>query len=321
MKLLNILSIGLCCLVFSCEKAASPFTEPITDKNAATIYVARFTGKDQQLLTFPFTDEARTFNFNASFGALGVPAEDITVEFAVDKQALDSVNNLRTRAGLTPYLLFPDDAYKINSFNTVIKSGALNSDLLTVNYYSNKFNPTVDYMLPISISKTNGYKIGANKTIFLIAGKLQEIAISKTNWSITANSEELVGEGSSNGKAQFAIDNNINTYWHSKWQGSTDNFPHWLQIDMKENSYVTRIDLSARQNASNGFTKFNIEASKDGNTWTVLGRDLVFDPAKKAYQSYPVEHGYWRYVKIVMTVGNTSTATSTNLGEINIYRY
>ncbi|MCS3554208.1 MULTISPECIES: discoidin domain-containing protein [unclassified Sphingobacterium] len=321
MKFLNILSIGLCFLALSCEKAPSAYTEAITDKNAASIYVARFTGKDQPLVTFPFTDEARSFKFNASFGAVGVPAEDIAVEFAIDQRALDSVNSGRTKAGLTPYEVFPADAYKISNYNTIIKAGELHSDYLSVDYFSSKFDPKKDYMLPISVSMANGYKIGSNKTIFLIASQLQEVAISKTNWSITANSEELVGEGSSNGRAQQAIDNNVNTYWHSKWQGTADKFPHWLQIDMKEESYVTRIDLSARQNTTNGFTKFNIEASKDGTKWTVLGQDLVFDPANKAFQQYPVEHGYWQFIKIVMTVGNTSTAASTNLGEINIYRY
>lgn len=321
MKFLNILSIGVCCLALSCEKAPSPYTEAIADKNAATIYVARFTGKDQSIVTFPFTDEARTFKFNASFGALGLPYEDIAIEFAIDQHALDSVNNSRTKAGLIPYEIFPKDAYKINDYNTIIKAGELHSDYLTLDYFSSKFDPKKDYLLPISISKANGYKIGSNKTIFLIAGQLQEVSISKTDWSITANSEELVGEGASNGRAEQAIDNNVNTFWHSKWQGTPDNFPHWLQIDMKAESYVTRIDLAPRQNTSNGFTKFNLEASKDGTTWTVLGKDLVFDPANRAFQQYPVEHGYWRFIKLVMTVGNTSTATSTNLGEINIYRY
>lgn len=308
-------------LFSACEKLETPYSESLASKDQGKVYIARFTGNTQNLNIFPYQDEARTFEFSTAFGALGLSSNAINIKYAIDDKAFDSLNNLRTKQGLSLYEKFPADAYNISALNATIQPSSLNSNAVKVSYFSKKFNPSVDYLLPISIVNADGYAIGANKTIFIVAPKLEETMASKSKWTISSNSEELVGEGSSNGKATFAIDGNVNSYWHSQWQGTELSFPHWLTIDMKEDVYVTRIDLASRQNYTNGFRKFNIEASNDGANWVTLGTSLVMDPANKAFQSYPVTPGYRRYLKITMTEGYTLSTKSTNLAELNVYRY
>ncbi len=317
---LSMVVAGLA-IMSACSKLDAPYLDLTDSKEGAQVSIARAAGNTLQLTVFPYADEARTLKFGASFGALGLPAQSIPVKFAIDSRALDSLNNIRTTQGLMPYVLFPEDSYTLSSTEAIIPAGQVSSDLVTVSYYSKKFDPLTDYLLPISIVKAGDYKLATNKTIFIVASKLTEKMISKTGWTAEASSEELNGEGASNGRAAQAIDGNVNTFWHSKWQNTELPFPHTLTIDMKSSVYVTRVDLAARQNASNGFRKFNIEGSDDGSSWTSLGVDLMMDPLVKSYQSYPVSPGYRRYLRLTMTTGATATTKSTNLGEISVYGY
>lgn len=320
LKLGSLALLGLSTFV-ACKKSTAPYEELTDSKETAVVTISRFSGNTQNLTVFPYQDEARTLEFSAAFGALGLPANPISVKFQIDDKAFDSLNVQRVKMGLPVYQKFPQDAYQISALNSTIPSGKLNSELIKVSYFSKKLDPAVDYLLPISIVNADSYKIGANKTLFLIAPKLSEILADKIGWTASASSEELIGEGTANGKALFAIDGNTATYWHSKWQSPAPVFPHTLSIDMQKEIYVTRIELFVRQNASTGFTLFNMEASKDGTNWTNLGNDLSSDPLNKAGQSYPVTPGYWRFIKITAVKGASVGTTSTHLAEVNVYRY
>lgn len=323
MKRIIRLSILMTSIIFtcSCKKLETPYTELTESKEGAEVGIVRKTGSTQILPVFPYQDEARTFSFGASFGALGLPANPINVKYAVDMRALDSLNNIRTQQAMAPYQLFPEEAYSLSSKEAVIPAGQTSSNLVTVSYFSKYFDPLIDYLLPICISSADGYKVARNKTIFLVVNKLTEKAAVKTGWTAEASSEELSGEGSTNGRAAQLIDGNVNTYWHSKWQNGELPFPHTVTVDMKSSIFVTRVDLASRQNYTNGFRRFNLEGSADGNNWEMLGSDLVMDPAIKTFQSYPVSHGYRRYLRLTMTEGYTPTSKSTNLAELTVYGY
>ena len=53
--------------------------------------------------------------------------------------------------------------------------------------------------------------------------------LPRDGWSITASSEEIVGEG---GAAANIIDGNEDTIWHTEWAGGEDILPHTLTIVM-----------------------------------------------------------------------------------------
>ncbi len=280
----------------------------------------------QELTIFPFVDAARTFTFNAGFGAVGYSSKDIAIKFEIDNAAFDSINLVRQAAGLPLYLKFPADAYTIDAMEAKIPSGSLTSGKINVNYFSKKFNPLMNYLLPLSIKDASGYTVNPKlKTVFVVVSRLQGKLVPtsvKTTWGITADSEELVGEGS-NGGASKAIDGDIATYWHTPWLVSNPPFPHWLRIDMRQPGFIDRISMAPRQNNSNGFVLFRLEGSLDGTNWSLLGNNLVFDPTKRdgTFQEYPITPISVQYIRITMLQSRVPTERSTHLGEINVFRY
>ena len=138
----------------------------------------------------------------------------------------------------------------------------------------------------------------------------------RTGWTITASSEELSGEGEVNGRAAAVLDGDINTFWHSQWEGAEPPYPHWLLVDMKKPLKVISVDLTARQNNGNGMTKFMLEGSTDGNSWTKLG-EFTFVPATKSSQSYPVSSASpYQFIKLTMLEG---LINSTHLAEFEVF--
>lgn len=323
MKSYNIYqSLGLAAvlLIAACSKKEAPYLTPTDSKANAVVYVVKAGSNSQNLTIFPFTDDARTLNFAASFGAVGLPKSAIPVQFEVDDKAFDSLNVIRQKGGLPLYLKFPDDAYTTSGLTATIPAGGFTSNMITINYFSKKFDPSKDYLLPLSITNANGYTIGTKKSMFLIAPKVQETKASTTGWIATASTEQPSGENT--GKASALIDGDLSTIWHSQYSGGpSSSYPHWLQFDMLNPIYVTKVSIAPRQNNGNGPTLLKIEGSLDGSSFTTLLDNQVFDPTKRdgTYQDYALPAPTnLRYIKVTLLKGKQALAF---LAEIAIYKY
>lgn len=320
------LLFSFACSVFlaGCMKEEA-YNKKTDSDNLAAVFIQQATTFPQELTTFPFIDAARTFTFNAGFGAVGYSSRDINVKFEIDGAAFDSVNRARVADGLPQYLAFPANSFNIDKMETVIRSGELTSGSVTVNYFSKKFDPLLNYLLPISIKEASGYAINPKlKTVFIIVSKLQGKAVTttlKSTWDISASSEELTGEGAVNGRARAAIDGDVNTFWHSNWASTAPPFPHWLSVDMKQLNFVDKIALHPRNNNNNGFTRFKLEGSVDGTTWILFGDNIVFDPTNRTFQEYSITPTELRHIRITALQAASPTNTSTHLGEINVFKY
>ncbi|MNY27085.1 O-GlcNAcase NagJ precursor [compost metagenome] len=155
------------------------------------------------------------------------------------------------------------------------------------------------------------------KTIFIVAPKLEELPATTTGWIATASTEQLTGE--STGLASALLDGNLATIWHSRYSPlPRSSYPHWLNFDMVQPVYVTKVAIAARQNNANGFTKFKLEGTLDGTNWIVLGDNLVFDPALKSFQEYPITKQYLKQIRATLLEGKTDLCF---LAEFTIYRY
>lgn len=319
-KLYNIVGFACTILASACTKNEAPYVALTDSKTNASVYIVKAIGNIQTATVFPFTDTARTMNFAASFGAVGLPKNNIPVQFAVDDKAFDSMNIIRQNGGLNAYLKFPADAYTVSSLSATIPAGQLTSNLITLSYFSKKFDPTKDYLLPVSISNADGYTIGSNKSIFFVANKVQETKAVTTSWIATASSEQPSGENT--GKASALIDGNLTTIWHSQYSGGpTTVYPHWIQFDMVNPIYVTKLSIAPRQNNGNGPTLFKVEGSLDGAAWSTLLDNQVFDPNKRdgTYQDYPLPAPTnMRFLKVTLLQGKQALAF---LAEIAVYRY
>ncbi|HUZ60591.1 MAG TPA: DUF1735 domain-containing protein [Hanamia sp.] len=111
-----------------------------------------------QALLFPGTDDADTAYFRVNYAATNVAPANETVTLGVDTAALDNYNG--SGAGLT-YVLLPDSCYSIPTSATV-EAGQSYSAQVPVIVYPDKINPTINYMLPISIINAGKTNISGN---------------------------------------------------------------------------------------------------------------------------------------------------------------
>ena len=91
----------------------------------------------------------------------------------------------------------------------------------------------------------------------------------KSAWGIHyVDSEETTGEGANNGHAIHAIDNNVNTFWHTQWQNAQPGYPHEIQLDLGSSYDVAGISVLSRHDNPFGKPKeYKISLSSDGTNW------------------------------------------------------
>lgn len=90
---------------------------------------------------------------------------------------------------------------------------------------------------------------------------------SRSGWTVTASSEEAVGEGAApQGRAVAVLDGNVNTFWHSEWYNASPDPPHWLQVDMGKPLPIKGFRFTQRQNNQN-VKNIKVEVSTDGSNW------------------------------------------------------
>ncbi|XCB30795.1 family 20 glycosylhydrolase [Arcanobacterium hippocoleae] len=82
---------------------------------------------------------------------------------------------------------------------------------------------------------------------------------------VAADSEEKSGEPKPNGSKEKAGDGDPNTYWHTRWQGSTPDFPHYIDLQVGgESVNLCGFVYTPRQNNVNGRVKdFKIYAAAE----------------------------------------------------------
>ncbi|RYG41335.1 hypothetical protein EON79_20990, partial [bacterium] len=74
--------------------------------------------------------------------------------------------------------------------------------------------------------------------------------LDRKGWKVAfADSEEIDGE---EGGAEYAIDDQPTTYWHTQWSGSSPKYPHVLVIDLGKSETLKSVRLLPRQVNVNG---------------------------------------------------------------------
>lgn len=305
--------------LFSCNERDTQFEQESTVKADGIITLGGSTKDVTKLAIFPYVD-SRKVSLGVNYGGKGYPGEDIHVKIQFNQKAFDSINAIRVLNGQNIYYKFPDGSYTIDKQEFTIRKGELNSDYGYITYKPNSFDPKKDYLLTYSITDAQGYKINqTGKTTFFVVNQLSESPVSTSKWKATASSEELVGEGTKNGRATSAIDGDITTYWHSQWQGMKPPYPYTLTFDFTEKVFVTKLGLITRQNNLNGFTKFDILITKDGTKWETYKSDLVFNPANIGEQFYPLDQPMdVRGVQLILKEGKN---TVSFLAEFKVYTF
>jgi hypothetical protein len=96
------------------------------------------------------------------------------------------------------------------------------------------------------------------------------VALSRTNWTVTADSEETDDQDA---PATAAIDGDNATFWHTAWEFAPNDvndakLPHSLIVDLKTTQPITGFSYLPRQSGANGrIEDWQFFVSKDGTTW------------------------------------------------------
>ncbi len=88
--------------------------------------------------------------------------------------------------------------------------------------------------------------------------------VPQTNWSLVS-----ISSAESTQPGTYAFDNNINTFWHTKWSGGVAPMPHEIIINLGSTYNVAGFVYVPRQdNAVNGIVReFQLFLSDDGANW------------------------------------------------------
>ncbi len=127
--------------------------------------------------------------------------------------------------------------------------------------------------------------------------------------SIQGVSTEATAQGR---HAQNAIDGNINTNWHSAWNGSDKE--KYITIQLDEPKYLTSLEYFPVQGGNGKIKNAVISVSMDGENWTevVPGTDWAYNMDTKRVD---FEATQAQYIKIV---GKETQAASSSLSFIAV---
>ena|GEM_PF-6881069 len=124
------------------------------------------------------------------------------------------------------------------------------------------------YAKLVATSEQNGnvWSSVAELQIMTTAG----VALSRTNWTVTADSQETDDQTA---PATAAIDGDTATFWHTAWEPAPNDvddapLPHSLIVDLKTTQPITGFTYLPRQSQANGRIKdWQFFVSKDGAAW------------------------------------------------------
>ncbi|EOU1504346.1 discoidin domain-containing protein [Clostridium perfringens] len=185
-----------------------------------------------------------------------------------------------------------------------------------------------------TINKSNGGKVGTfilpldkiGSSTNSFKGSIDEITIKdgahkiadptvipQEQMSATASSEHPnIG---SEGIADFAIDGDESTIWHTKWS-PVEALPQHITLDLGGSYNINKFTYMPRQDALNGsISKYEFQVSTDGENFTkVLEGDWTADHSTKVLKFDPVEA---THVRLVAKAGHGGFASAA---ELNVHQ-
>jgi hypothetical protein len=260
---------------------------------------------------------APTIIYGADYGGYGYPEQDVALTFGVDGAVVDSFNT----ANNTNYTLLPSKSFELSQRSAVIKKGELSTAPFSVTVHTTGDNAPDDlsktYMLPITL-KTASLTINPTLQTYYCLIDIVPSFFDRSAWKIVDfSSQEAVGEGSGNGRAEFALDGNINTYWHTQWKDARPGPPHYITIDMGESKRILGSAVVDRQNVNSGRPEeVELLVSEDGKDWQTAYTGALQNTGdqQKIFFDKPVQG---RYVKF--KVNTIFSSDVTNLAELYLF--
>jgi galactose oxidase len=141
-------------------------------------------------------------------------------------------------------------------------------------------------------------------------------SVPSTDWTVTADSEELVGQ---DGAAANAVDGIPSTIWHTQWREPAPPHPHWIAIDLKTTTAFSGLVYLPRPAGSrNGnIGQYQIHVSNDGASWgSPIAAGTFADDSNQKTVSFTTVTA--RYVRLTALTEAGGRGPWTSAAEISL---
>jgi hypothetical protein len=321
-KNLLLFGVAACTTWLGCKDKLDLPDQPI--ENYTSIYMPQAVNGSTVTATFKITDSLQALTYGANYGGYGYPSADIPVSFSVNKLLVDSFN----LANKTSYPILPDGTYTLSATSSIIPQGKLSTIPLSISFKT-KGTGAMDalktYLLPVGVS-VNKDQVRVNqalRTTFYVVKAQPDFNdypdFDRSAWAIIDfSSQEANGEGPNNGKAIFVLDDNINSFWHTQWQGASPGPPHYLTIDMGNVKTLHGLSFVDRQNDGGGKpNEVNVQVSLDNITWANAGTFNLLNNKDLQKQFLPLGFKDARYFKMI--INSSYNASYAHLAELKAF--
>lgn len=145
----------------------------------------------------------------------------------------------------------------------------------------------------------------------------EEYRYDSSSWTVLSVSDESADHG---GRIAL-LDGDLNSFWHSAYEGGNAPLPHWAVIDMRSQKKISKVEVYRRAgNTDTKSVELYVSDQPDGNTgnWIKIGNGTFVDGDSISIlipESVDTEKGH--YLKLVLPDSNREPYTS--VAEIYVY--
>ena len=169
---------------------------------------------------------------------------------------------------------------------------------------ANKPYPLSFFMRPVTSKSYKG-------EIRVPAAQLDMTMLTRTDkYTVKSVTSQEQGEAD----AEFAIDGDPGTFWHSEYNKTVTKHPHVLAVDLGKEREFSGITYLPRQDGSgNGRVKdYSVEVSTDGEKWQPAAKGAFPDSADLQEVKFqaPVKARYFRFSALSETQGRDYAAVA-----------
>ena len=169
---------------------------------------------------------------------------------------------------------------------------------------ANKPYPMSFFMRPITAKSYKG-------EIRVPAARLDMTMLTRTDkYTVKSVTSQEQGEAD----AEFAIDGDPGTFWHSEYNKTVTKHPHVLVVDLgKEREFSGITYLPRQDGGSNGRVKdYSVDVSTDGEKWQPAAKGSFPDSADLQEVKFqaPVKARYFRFSALSETQGRDYAAVA-----------
>jgi beta-galactosidase len=152
------------------------------------------------------------------------------------------------------------------------------------------------YAEPFELLKGTVQVKAEGKDMISYQGAIVFMEPAAAKWNVTASSFEP-----EEGEPIHAIDEDPDTFWHSRYSGGVVKHPHFLVIDFKKPLDIAGVTYTARRDMANGRIKdYEIYFSNDPEKWgEPAARGVFRDRARRPQEVILPAPVNARYMKIV----------------------